>query len=125
MQANSESFVMYILGKATSRWTRSRGDQTQLVPAFNGFQVSNKHNKGCVVLPAWHVCVLYFGGGVTGQSWDGALVSTGQNVAGACIQRLPGIYCNTTSTELTCDYPSVNSIIATAEQVTSRGRGAG
>jgi hypothetical protein len=30
---------MFILGKATSRWTRSRGDQSQLVPAFNGFQV--------------------------------------------------------------------------------------
>jgi hypothetical protein len=42
VQANSESFVLYILGKATARWTRSRGDQTQLVPAFNGFQVTEK-----------------------------------------------------------------------------------
>jgi hypothetical protein len=40
VQANSESFVLFILGKATSRWTRSRSDQNQLVPAFNGFQVS-------------------------------------------------------------------------------------
>jgi hypothetical protein len=39
VQANSESFVLFILCKATSRWTRSRSDQNQLVPAFNGFQV--------------------------------------------------------------------------------------
>lgn len=38
-KANSESFIMYALGKATARWTRSRTDQSQLVPAFNGFQI--------------------------------------------------------------------------------------
>jgi hypothetical protein len=46
-QANSESFVMFILGKATSRWTRGRSEQSQLVPAFNGFQVS------CLLFDIW------------------------------------------------------------------------
>lgn len=53
LQANSESFVMFILGKATSRWTRSRGDQSQLVPAFNGFQV-----RGFVLLAVTQGSVL-------------------------------------------------------------------
>lgn len=44
---------MFILGKATSRWTRSRGDQSQLVPAFNGFQV-----RGFVLLAVTQGSVL-------------------------------------------------------------------
>lgn len=38
LQANSEPFVLYVLGKLTTEWLVSQG-QHSLVPAFNGFQV--------------------------------------------------------------------------------------
>jgi hypothetical protein len=42
---------MYALGKATAVWTRSRGDQSQLVPAFNAFQVGPCARVGLRGLP--------------------------------------------------------------------------
>lgn len=38
-QTNRTPFVLWLLGKATARWTRGRPDQRLLLPAFNGLQV--------------------------------------------------------------------------------------
>jgi hypothetical protein len=37
---NTESFVLYKLGKLTTEWLVAQG-KPQLVPAFNGYQVGN------------------------------------------------------------------------------------
>lgn len=38
MQANSQAYVLWVLGKVTAAWMKAIG-RTAVVPAFNGFQV--------------------------------------------------------------------------------------
>ena len=52
--------MLYALGKATARWTRSRGadQQGQLVPAFNAFQVCGSSGLPRCMTPPAHSCLM-------------------------------------------------------------------